>query len=170
MNPGLVAHDHLPTTRSVSTLSLARLLLLLGCIFLLTSGCETLNARLARNQALLMTLPAEHQALIRQGQIKVGFAPDEVYLAWGAPSRKAVTENARGKVETWYYTFIQDETYYWEDPYYGWGMGGWRSIDRPLYRYQEYLLREALFTDGKLSSYTIHPSDQQPYLNGPPLR
>jgi len=169
MNPGLVANDHRPT-RTLSSLSLVWGLLLCS-LLALTTGCETLNARLARNQALFGSLAPEHQELIRQGQIQVGFAPDEVYLAWGAPSRKALTENARGKIETWYYTAIHTETYYWSDPFYydNWGYGGWRRYDYPVYRYREYLLKEAIFTNGKLSSYTVHPS-YEPFVNEPPPR
>lgn len=125
---------------------------------LLLAGCETLHTRLARNQALLQTLPAEHQALIRQGRIEVGFTPAEVYLAWGAPSHKAFTESAAGSSETWSYTTTQSETYYQEERFFDWEFGVWRRFERPISRYREYLYQEAVFTNGQLASFTLYPT------------
>jgi hypothetical protein len=152
MNPG-----HLRSDRAAFRLGRAfRGLLILA--LLLLAGCETLNSRLARNQGLLQTLPAQHQALIQQGRIEVGFTPTEVYLAWGAPSRKAITKNAGGSSETWYYTATQSETFYQEERYYDWEYGVWRRFERPFSRYREYLTQEAVFTNGTLSSFTLYPS------------
>lgn len=138
--------------------------LLLGLLLLL-AGCETLENRLGRNQALLKTLPPEHQSLIQQGQVQVGFTPAEVYLAWGAPNHKAITENAAGRQETWSYTTTQTETYYREERFYDWEFNTWRFVDRPIHRYLEYLYQEAIFSGGALTSFTIYPS-YQPYLSG----
>jgi outer membrane protein assembly factor BamE (lipoprotein component of BamABCDE complex) len=138
---------------------------LAGCIWLcllLLASCETLDRRLARNQALLQNLPAEHQSLIQQGQIKVGFTQTEVYLAWGAPARKAFTENTRGSEETWFYTLTQTETFYREERYYDRGHDIWRYIDRPYQGYLEYIFQEAIFSNGALSSFTFYPS-YKPY-------
>jgi len=136
--------------------------LLMATLFLLCAGCETLDSRLARNEALFRGLPTEHQTLIQQGRLQVGFTPTEVYLAWGAPTRKSVTENEQGSQEIWSYTATQTETYYREESYFDWGLGVWRSFDRPIYRYREYLYQEATFTNGRLTSFTIHPAAFQP--------
>jgi len=132
-------------------------------IFCLVSGCETLDNRLARNQAALNALPPGHQDIIRQGKVQVGFTPEEVYLAWGAPSHKAFTETAEGRFETWYYTSTQTETYYLEERYFDRDEGRWRFIDRPYHRYLEYLYQEAVFSNGTLASFTFYPSTR-PYL------
>ena len=139
--------------------------LLLGLLVLLT-GCETLDSRLARNQAILLNLPPEHQSLIRQGHIAVGFTPEEVYLAWGAPSHKAITESVQGRLETWSYTAIQTDTYYREEHYYDWDLRMWRFFNRPYSRQIEYLYQEATFANGALASFTIYPS-YRPYASGP---
>jgi len=139
--------------------------LLLGLSLFFLAGCETLEKRLERNQGLLNTLPPEHQSLIQQGRIQVGFTPSEVYLAWGAPTHKAITESAEGRQEIWSYTTTQTETYYREERYYDWEFDSWRFIDRPIYRYLEYLYREAIFSEGALTSFTLYPNSQ-PYLNG----
>lgn len=141
---------------------------LLLCLLLL-AGCETLENRLLRNQALFKGLPPQHQSLIQQGRLQVGFTPTEVYLAWGAPSHKAVTENAEGSLETWFYTMTQTETYYREERYYDRDLDIWRYVDRPYHRYLEYLYQEAVFKDGALDSFTLYPSTR-PYLNGHSLR
>jgi len=141
---------------------------LLLCLMLL-AGCETLDNRLARNQELLKNSPAEHQSLIQQGRIQVGFTPTEVYLAWGAPTHKAFTENAQGSEETWFYTLTQAETYYREERYYDRRYDMWRYVDRPYQLYLEYIFQEAIFINGALSSFTIYPS-YKPYLSGQSLR
>ncbi len=130
------------------------------------AGCETLANRLERNQKLFETLPPQHQELIRQGRVQVGFTPIEVYLAWGAPTRKAITESARGRQETWYYTTTQTETYYRREPYYSPGYGYWWGLDQPYSLYREYLYQEAVFSEGVLSSFTLHPS-ATPFFSEP---
>lgn len=142
-----------------------RLLSLAGSValfLLLLTGCETLDSRLTRNQGVLKNLPAEHQSLIHQGRIQVGFTQTEVYLAWGAPTHKAFTENAQGSAETWFYTVTQTETYYREERYYDRRFDVWRYVDRPYQRYLEYIFQEAVFSNGALSSFTIYPS-YKPY-------
>lgn len=142
-----------------------RLALLLCCLLLLTA-CETLNSRLTRNQALLATFPAEHQSLIRQGQVAVGFSQAEVYLAWGAPSHKTFTENTRGHEEAWLYTTIQTETTYREERYYDPRFDSWQVIDRPYQRSFEVINQEAIFSNDRLDSFTLYPSPK-PYGHRP---
>lgn len=136
------------------------------CSLLLLAGCETLDKRLTRHREALLRLPPEHQELIRQGRIAVGFTEDEVYLAWGAPRHKSLTESVQGRLETWAYTSLQTETYYREERYYDRDIGVWRFYNRPIYRQLEYLAQEAVFANGLVSSFTIHPS-ARPYLSAP---
>lgn len=134
---------------------------------LLMAACETLENRLTRNQALFQDLPLAHQSLIREGRVQVGFTPSEVYLAWGAPTHKAITENAQGRQEAWYYTTTQTDTVYREERYYDRQLNSWRFVDRPHHRAHEALLQEAVFSEGALSSFTIYPSAQPFLLNEP---
>lgn len=157
MNRGLLSTNRWPLTKFAWQLAACALL----CLAL--ASCETLDSRLTRNQATLNALPPAHQSIIRQGKVQVGFTPEEVYLAWGAPAHKSFTENAEGGIETWYYTSTQTDTYYREERYFDRDLDRWRFIDRPYHRYLEYLVQEAVFTNGTLSSFTFHPSSR-PYF------
>jgi len=141
-------------------------LTLILCCLLLVTACETLDSRLTRNQALLSSLPAEHQSLIRQGRVAVGFTQAEVYLAWGAPSHKTFTENTRGNEEAWLYTTTQTETTYREERYYDPRLDRWQVIDRPYQRSLLAISQEAIFSNGTLDSFTLYPSPK-PYGQGP---
>lgn len=165
MNLGLLPHNSSQTRKS-SCLPLAGTLFL--CLLLL-AACETLGNRLNRNQELLKSLPPEHQALIQQGRIQVGFTPTEVSLAWGAPTHKAFTESSNGNEETWFYTMTQTETYYREERYYDRRRDLWRYVDRPYQRYTEYIFQTAIFSNGLVASFTLYPS-YIPYLSGRSLR
>lgn len=165
MSRGLPLNNSHPRALPRRGLALATLLLSL----LLLAACETLENRLARHQAVLQDFPVEHQGLIQQGRIQVGFTPTEVYLAWGAPTHKAFTENVRGSEEIWSYTMTQTETYYREERYYDWKHEVWRYLDRPYQRYLEYIFQEAIFSNGTLSAFTLYPS-YKPYLSGQSVR
>ena len=154
--------QHPPTSTGFKQGPVAYFLLSLPLIFLLITGCETLSSRLARNQDVLNSLSFENQALIRQGQIKVGFTPVETYLAWGAPSHKAITESTRGSLETWIYTVVHTETYYRQKRIYNTSLERWEYIDKPYQRHSEYIAKEAIFQDGRVDSFTLYPS-AKPY-------
>lgn len=165
MSLGLPARNNTQYSRSHHLPLVGTLLL---CLLLL-AACETLDSRLARNQEALKNSPPEHQSLIQQGRIQVGFTPTEVYLAWGAASHKSFTESSQGLEETWFYTVTQTETYYREERYYDRHYDVWRYVDRPYQRYVESIFQTVIFSNGVVASFTIYPS-YIPYLNGRPLR
>ena len=77
----------------------------LGLILLgLLAGCATPDARIKRNRALFDALPAESQALIKEGKVAIGFTPDMVRLAVGDPDQRWVRTDAKGQTEMWSYT------------------------------------------------------------------
>ena len=141
----------------------ALLFLLCLPLVIFLSSCETLSARLDRNLETLHSLPADHQTFIRQGTIKIGFTPVEVYLAWGAPDHKALTENTQGSLETWVYTQTYTETHYRQRRVYDTSSEKWEYIDKPYQVHSRYLVKEAVFLDGKLDSFTLFPSSARPY-------
>ena len=70
----------------------------------LTAGCENMRtARIREHSALFATLDPFTQELIRKGLFNYGFTNELVYLSLGKPNRVAVTETAKGRVETWTY-------------------------------------------------------------------
>lgn len=135
------------------------LTLILLCLL---SGCETLSSRLERNLEALHSLPQPHQDLIRQGHVNVGFSAFEVYLAWGAPDHKAITENTQGSLETWVYTIVRSETYYRHRRLYDPTLERWEYTETPYQVHTEYVTKEAAIIDGRLNAFTLYPS-AQPY-------
>ena len=153
---------HHPTPSPHTSLWSHPLLVLAIILFFLLSGCETLSSRLERNIEALHSLPQPHQDLIRQGQIQVGFTPLEIYLAWGAPDHKAITENTKGSLETWIYTVTRSETYYRQRRLYNQTIDRWEYIENPYQIHREYVTKEAVIIDGHLDSFTLSPS-AKPY-------
>lgn len=137
-------------------------LLCLPLLLILTS-CETLSSRLARNQETLQNLPQEHQDVIVEGKIKVGFTPVEVYLAWGAPDHKAITESTQGSTETWVYTQTQTDTYYRQHRVYNAHSDRWEYIDKPYQIQSKFVVKEAVFLDGRVDSFTLFPPSTRTY-------
>ncbi len=136
---------------------IARVLVLVALITLALIACETTQKRIERNYAYFRSLPAVHQNLIRQGRIKVGFTTEEVYIAWGRPSHKALTESSRGRMETWIYTRTRTQTYYEPIRWYDRKTDTWRYIDEPRYLYREYIAKDVVFLKGRVNAWTVYP-------------
>ncbi|HYC71350.1 MAG TPA: hypothetical protein VEB66_09100 [Opitutaceae bacterium] len=83
-------------------------LALLAIGLALTAGCESAReARIRRNPHVYAQLDPEAQYNIQQGIIDLGYTPDMVYLALGAPDERRETLTADGVRQTWTYS-----TYY----------------------------------------------------------
>lgn len=67
------------------------------------AGCSTIGSRIRANQELFDGYPPETQALIRNGDIAVGFTREMVEMAWGRPYRKdqVTGEDVSAEVWTW---------------------------------------------------------------------
>ena len=76
-------------------------ILLLGLCFL--AGCSTTENRISKNQALFDSYSVETQSLIRNGEVAVGFDPEQVRMALGKPDREATVETEEGKQIVWQY-------------------------------------------------------------------
>jgi hypothetical protein len=91
-----------------STLALATGVLIL-------TSCSTPQTRISEHPDLYQTLSHRDQALVGQGQVRIGMSRSAVWLAWGSPDRKIVGNMGGGPTETWIYTYYASYPYY---PYY----------------------------------------------------
>jgi hypothetical protein len=98
----------------------------------LLAGCNTPESRIANSPQVFARLNPDQQALVKAGQIMVGFDMDTVKLALGEPDHVLVETNAGGQHEIWRYVTYEDYNgviiyggYYhryrgWGGPYF-WG-------------------------------------------------
>jgi hypothetical protein len=83
---------------------------------LLLASCSTTESRISNHPEIYQTLSSDDQALVSQGQIRIGMSENAVWLAWGSPDQRVVG-NMRGRqTETWIYI-----TYTSAYPYGGYG-------------------------------------------------
>lgn len=136
-------------------LHLVLLLTVVGCA---SSAKDPRNIakRIKERSALFQTLSAEDQALINQGQIKVGMTPDEVYLAWGSAAQELKSEDITGRTDVWLYQdTASDEYVYWnyrevrrQD-----GTSFFDRYPETTYNFHDYVSAELTFRGGKLASW-----------------
>lgn len=81
--------------------SLSALLLVAGLA--LVAGCSTPDTRISHNQEYFNSLPADQQALIREGKVGIGFNKEMVKLSLGDPDRVRTRTDATGTSEIWAY-------------------------------------------------------------------
>ena len=81
-------------------LELARLLAL---VFIL-AGCSTVDNRIKSNPQIYASLSSADQALVRNGQIRVGMSRAAGFLAWGKPDRIRYGIRQGHSFEVWIYT------------------------------------------------------------------
>jgi hypothetical protein len=94
---------------------------------LILTSCSTPETRISEHPDLYQSLSHKDQALVSQGQIRIGMSRTAVWLAWGSPDRKIVGNMGGGATETWLYIYYA--TYY--PPYGPWGP--WGYFGDPLY-------------------------------------
>lgn len=98
-----------------------RLFPLLAILLLALAGCSTIDSRIRGDQAMFDRLPPATQAKLRQGIVEVGYTPDMVYIALGAPDERHEKIAASGTETIWIY-----KTYY--EQYEGMIHVGYRRI------------------------------------------
>jgi len=119
---------------------------------LLLSSCSTPQTRISENPNLYQSLSPKDQALVNQGQIRMGMSRSAVWLAWGSPDRKIVGNMGGGTTETWLYIYYA--TYY--PPYGPWGYFGDPFYDPFYYSYIpsiSYPAKVVTFARGRVVSY-----------------
>jgi len=73
----------------------------------MVAGCvSTPEQRIARNQDLFASFSPEVQEQVRAGKVVIGFTPEMVRMALGAPDRIHARTTAAGESEVWTYIGI----------------------------------------------------------------
>jgi len=93
---------------------------------LVLTSCSTPQTRISDHPDLYQTLSHRDQALVGQGQVRIGMPRTAVWLAWGSPDRKIMGNMGGGPTETWIYSYYATYPYYppygpwapWDDPFY----------------------------------------------------
>jgi hypothetical protein len=100
-----------------------------GGLFL--AGCDTTpDARIRNSPGAFAQLSQQEQAMVKAGQVGLGFSADAVKLALGNPDRVTLKTDATGQVQVWHYieTAYYDGAFLYGGPYWGgwgWGRRGW---------------------------------------------
>lgn len=93
---------------------------------LLLAGCNTPESRIKDSPQVFSRLNPDQQALVKNGQIAVGFDMDTVKLALGDPQRIVMHTDSTGEHQVWHYVTYADYQGviiyggYWHR-YRGWG-------------------------------------------------
>ncbi|HUJ42928.1 MAG TPA: hypothetical protein VLW52_04895 [Opitutaceae bacterium] len=78
--------------------------ILLCVVFLVLVGCATTPAeRIAKNRAVFESWPPDVQAKVQAGEVALGFTPEQVQIALGAPDHSFTRVTERGTEEVWGY-------------------------------------------------------------------
>ncbi|HEC12343.1 MAG TPA: hypothetical protein ENI80_03695 [Acidiferrobacteraceae bacterium] len=131
-------------------------MLIIGITTLFLGACETTAKRVERHQDLFKALSTPHQGLILSGKIQVGFTTDEVFLAWGRPTRKSVSEDGQGQNETWVYTVTRTAIQYYPVHHYQHISYRWRHINEPYYFQYGYVSKDVVFANGQVSAWAVY--------------
>ena len=71
-------------------------------VLVLGAGCvSSPKSRIAKNQAAFDAYPADVQAALRKGEVKISFTPEQVRIALGAPDRVLTRTGTDGQSEIW---------------------------------------------------------------------
>lgn len=76
---------------------------------LVFAGCSTISSRIDDKAALFATLTPHQQEVIRKGGVELGYTPDMVYMALGAPDERHEQHTAKGDKMTWVYLAITED-------------------------------------------------------------
>ncbi|MGA2016716.1 MAG: hypothetical protein ABSH26_07145 [Opitutaceae bacterium] len=94
-------------------------------------GCDTVDSRIRGDPAAFARLNPQEQAMVKAGQVGLGFSAEAVKMALGEPNRVTVRTDERGQVQIWHYieTVFYDGAFLYGGPYWG-GWGGWGGWGR----------------------------------------
>jgi hypothetical protein len=86
---------------------------------LVLGGCATTGARISQHPEMYQRLSPRDQALVSQGQIRLGMTMDAVWLAWGTPEQRIPGNTGGRPTETWVYLRYETPPSYGGPYYYG---------------------------------------------------
>ena len=123
------------------------------------TGCSTPATRIKANPEVFAKLDPQQQALVRAGQIALGFDADAVKLALGDPDRVSVRTTADGETAIWHYVTYEADgrvlfTGYYHSGrrWWGWGPSYAYYLDYPNRRVRDHFRVE--FKRGLVSAIT----------------
>ena len=79
------------------------------------AGCSTVDSRIAEHRGEFQSWPPDVQQKVRAGAVALGFTPDMVRMALGAPGRVRTRTTERGEEDVW--------IYYDRGPRFSFGLG-----------------------------------------------
>ena len=88
----------------------------LAAVAIVLTSCTMPETRISDHPDFYQSLSHRDQALVNQGQIRIGMSRPAVWLAWGSPDRKIVGNMGGGTTETWVYTYYASYPYYPYEP------------------------------------------------------
>ena len=131
-------------------------MLAVGTGALLLSSCSTPETRISEHPDLYQSLSHKDQALVSQGQIRIGMSRTAVWLAWGTPDRKILGNMGGGPTETWLYIYYATN-YPPYGPWSPWGYFGDPFYDPFYYSYIPpsipYPTKVVTFARGRVASF-----------------
>ena len=83
---------------------------------LVLTSCSTPQTRISDHPDLYQSLSHRDQALVSQGQIRIGMSRTAVWLAWGTTDQKIIGNMGGGPTETWVYVYYATYAYYPFEP------------------------------------------------------
>ena len=83
---------------------------------LILTSCSTPQTRISEHPDLYQSLSHRDQALVSQGQIRIGMSRTAVWLAWGTTDQKIIGNMGGGPTETWVYVYYATYPYYPFEP------------------------------------------------------
>lgn len=83
---------------------------------LILTSCSTPQTRISEHPDLYQSLSRRGQALVGQGQVRIGMSRTAVWLAWGSPDRRIIGNMGGGPTETWIYVYYATCPYYPFEP------------------------------------------------------
>ncbi len=83
--------------------------LLISLLLLGLAGCSTFEKRSEEKAAVFSALDPNAQEKLRQGMVEIGYTPDMVYIALGAPDSKSERTTAEGRDMIWIYSAYYSE-------------------------------------------------------------
>lgn len=137
------------------------LLIAAAAVSVWMAGCTTPDARINAQPQLFAQLTPAQQALVKNGQVALGFSMDAVKLALGDPDHVSMRTDASGQVQIWHYATYESPdgvilyTGYYHRRGFAWG---WSGPDYPYPYFMDYPDRrvhdrfEIVFKDNKVVS------------------
>jgi outer membrane protein assembly factor BamE (lipoprotein component of BamABCDE complex) len=122
------------------------------------AGCTTPESRIRDQPQVFARLTPDQQALVKSGQVAIGFDMDTVKLALGDPDRITTRTDANGEVQVWHYLTYESGGVILYSGYYHrrWGGGAWWGPAYPYYlNYPDRRVHQRFriaFKDGRVSS------------------